>query len=156
MVKPKLEAKLNRRDRDPICFQLFNFGVFISARPVQEEKKQTGNCEYLFPASNNAGFIKDKHVFNTTISKIIIKDVKGVNKDSNAVKFFKVVEIEDRWPITDYNGRLSDSSKIHLLSVKDFTSLEEFLKFGKNNGLSHLIIDNQNNMPDFFINIFYN
>ena len=38
---------------------------------IQEIKKQTGNCEYLFPASNNAGFIKDKHVFNTTISKII-------------------------------------------------------------------------------------
>jgi len=99
-------------------------------------------------------YVYDDEIYE--ISKIIIKDVKGVNKDSNAVKFFKVVEIEDRWPITEYNGRLSDSSKIHLLSVKDFTSLEEFLKFGKNNGLSHLIIDNQNNMPDFFINIFYN
>jgi integrase len=50
---------------------------------IQEIKKQTGNCEYLFPASNNAGFIKDKHVFNTTISKIIrefCKDNKKLQK----------------------------------------------------------------------------
>ena len=90
------------------------------------------------------------------ISKLIIKNVEGVNKIEIVGKYFKSSEIEERWPITEYNGRLSDSLKINLFDVNDFTSLEEFIKFGKNNGLSHLIIDNQSDMPDFFMDIFNN
>jgi integrase len=38
---------------------------------IEDMKKVTGDYEYLFPATNNAGFIKDKHVSSTTISKVI-------------------------------------------------------------------------------------
>ena len=43
----------------------------------------TSDYEYLFPSSNRGGFIEDKHIFNTTISKAILeycKDNKKVQK----------------------------------------------------------------------------
>ena len=90
------------------------------------------------------------------IGKVVMNNVEGVNKSSGIGKFFKMYQVEKEWPITASSKKIIDTGGINLVEPKDFTSLEEFLKFGKNNGLSHLIIDNQNNMPDFFINIFYN
>jgi len=43
----------------------------LSWAVIQEMKKGTGDYEYLFPASNRGGLIEDKHIFNTTISKVI-------------------------------------------------------------------------------------
>tara|TARA_B110000438_G_C15778824_1_gene635355 strand:- start:82 stop:1644 length:1563 start_codon:yes stop_codon:yes gene_type:complete len=90
------------------------------------------------------------------IGKLLLNDVKGVNKSQEIGKFFKVIQIENRWPITESNGKLSSSLKINLLAPEDFTSLKEFIKFGERNGLSHLIIDNDKSTPDFFINVFNN
>jgi len=99
-------------------------------------------------------YAEDKEAYN--ISKLIINDIKGVNKGTKVDEFFKVVEIENRWPITETPGKLSESYEINKFYVKDFNSLEEFIKFGKTNELTHLIIDNSQKMPDFLIDIFNN
>ena len=90
------------------------------------------------------------------ISKLIIEDIKGVNTGTNAVGFFKVVEIENIWPIIKSPGELSKNLKINQFSAKDFSSLDEFIEFGKKNGLTHLVIDNDYNMQDFFIDVYNN
>lgn len=99
-------------------------------------------------------YAEDEEAYN--ISKLVINDIKGVNKGTKVVGFFKVVEIENRWPITVSPGKLSDTFEINRFSVKEFNSLEEFIEFGKKNVLTHLLIDKSQNMPDFFINIFHN
>jgi len=43
----------------------------LSWAVIEEMKGITGDYEYLFPASNRGGFIEDKHIFNTSISKVI-------------------------------------------------------------------------------------
>ena len=90
------------------------------------------------------------------ISKNIIMDVKGVNKGTKTTEFFKPLEIEKKWPILEYTGRLSESFEIKRLSPNQFNSLKEFIEFGKKNELTHLIIDNSQNMPDFLIDVFHN
>jgi len=99
-------------------------------------------------------YMYDDEVYE--ISKIIIKDIKGVNSDSNALKFFKAVEIEDRWPITEYSGPLRESLKIKQLSPEGFSSLVEFIEFGQKNGLTHLVIDNNQNIQTFFVDVYNN
>ena len=90
------------------------------------------------------------------ISKLIIKNIKGVNTGTNAVKFFTVAEIENRWPIIESPGELSKSLKINQFSTKEFSSLDEFIEFGKKNELTHLVIDNNHNMQDFFMDVYHN
>lgn len=90
------------------------------------------------------------------ISKLIIEDIKGVNTGTNAVKFFTVAEIENRWPIIESPGELSKSLKINQFSTKEFSSLDEFIEFGRKNGLTHLVIDNNYSMQDFFMDVYDN
>ena len=90
------------------------------------------------------------------IGKLVLYDVNGVNKNQELGKFFKVIEIENRWPITESNGILKDSLEIKQFEAKDFTSIEEFIEFGERNGLSHLIIEDNSKTPEFLMNVFKN
>jgi hypothetical protein len=99
-------------------------------------------------------YVNDKEIHE--ISKIIIKDVKGLNTGTEVGKYFKSSEIEKRWPITESSGRLSDSLEMNRFNIKDFNSLEEFIKFEKEEELSHIVIDKSQNMPNYFLDIFDN
>ena len=90
------------------------------------------------------------------ISKIIIKDIKGVNDNSIAAQFFKLIEIENGGPIIESAGQISERYKINQIYAKPFTSLDEFIEFGKKEGVTHLVIDNNYNMQDFFIDVYDN
>ncbi len=90
------------------------------------------------------------------ISKLIIGDIKGVNKGTKVVEFFKVAEIEDRWQNTKSPGILWNSFEINRFSINEVNSLEKFIEFGKRNGLTHVVIDKSQSMPDFFVDVFDN
>jgi hypothetical protein len=146
----------------PIFCVISLFGINWIGRNFRNEKLIVGLIfagiiisSLIFLDLKKIDYSYDDEAHN--ISKLVIKDVEGVNQSTTLVgKYFKSSQIENRWPITEYNGKLSGTLKINLVDIKDFTSLEEFLKFGKNNGLSHLIIDNHESKSDLFINIFYN
>ena len=90
------------------------------------------------------------------ISKLIIEDIKGVNTGSIAVKFFKLIEVENGGPIIESAGQISERKKINQIYAKPFTSLDEYIEFGKKEGLTHLVIDKNYNMQDFFIDVYDN
>jgi len=91
-----------------------------------------------------------------SIAKDIIVNVKGVNKGSLVEEYIKQAEIANRWPISTTNGELRNSFEIKRLSIKEYTSLENFVMDGKENGLTHLIIDVNHNIPNYLIDVFYN
>ena len=91
-----------------------------------------------------------------SISKIVIDNVEGVNKNTIVTDYFKVVEIENKWPITETSGRLTEKLEINRLSVENFNSLNEFIEYGKGKKLTHLIIDNEKDMPKFLMDVFNN
>lgn len=91
-----------------------------------------------------------------SIAKDIIVDVKGVNKGSLVEEYIKPAEIANRWPISSTIGELKNPFEIKRLSIKENTSLENFVMSGKEKGLTHLIIDENQKNPDYLIDVFYN
>ncbi|WP_371504448.1 ArnT family glycosyltransferase [Nitrosopumilus adriaticus] len=83
------------------------------------------------------------------ISKIIINDVYGVNKSSKVVEFFKVAEIEKKWSSSEYSGNLRNNYDIVRFSEYDFNDLYEFISFHKDKKLTHIVIDENENMPEY-------
>ena len=61
----------------------------ISWSIIKDVKKVTGKYKHLFPAKNNAGFIKDKHICSTTISKV----VRGYSTKHEKIKKFLARDI---------------------------------------------------------------
>ncbi len=49
---------------------------------IEDLYELTGDSEYLFPASNTGGFIEDKHIHSTTISKVVREYCSGHKKVS--------------------------------------------------------------------------
>jgi hypothetical protein len=96
----------------------------------------------------------DEEAFS--IAKDIIVNVEGVNKGSLVEEYIKQAEIANRWPILSTNGELRDSFEIKRLSIKEYTSLENFIISSNEKGLTHLLIDENHNIPDYFIDVFYN
>ncbi len=128
-------------DHKKLILGIIMFGVIIGSLVFLDDQK--------------IKYQNDKEAYE--ISKIIIKDVKGVNKGADQViKFFKIAEIEDRWQNTKSPGKLMDSFKINRFSIKEINSLEKFVEFEKRNGLTHLIIDKSQSMPDIFVDVFDN
>lgn len=88
------------------------------------------------------------------ISKIIIKDNEGINKGSKISQFVKNIEIQNKWPIIEYTGRLSESYQIKRFTTSGFTNLEDFLEHEKERGLTHLIIDKNSVLPKFLRDVY--
>ena len=98
-----------------------------------------------------------------SIAKDIIVNVEGVNKGSLVGGYIKQAEIANRWPIlsttvTDVTplGTVQRDYEIKRLSIKEHTSLENFIISGKEKGLTHLLIDENHNIPDYILHVFYN
>ena len=96
----------------------------------------------------------DEEAFS--IAKDIIVNVKGVNKGSLVVEYLKPAEIANRWPISSTTEELRNSFEIKRLSINEYTSLEDFVTSGKEKGLTHLILDENQNIPDYLMDVFYN
>ena len=90
------------------------------------------------------------------IGKLVLYDVEGVNQSHEIGKFFKMIQVENKLSMTESNEKIIDTLEINLLQPKNFDSIEKFIEFGKTNRLSHLIIDKDESMPDFLINVFNN
>ncbi len=57
----------------------------------------------------------------------------------------------------DFSGkRIAVYGKITVLHTESFKSLNEFLDYGKNQGLEYLLVDDKKNRSEFLINIFEN
>jgi len=90
------------------------------------------------------------------IAKDIIVNVEGVNKGSLVEEYIKQAEIANRWPILSTTGEYRDSFEIKRLSIKEHTSLENFIISSKEKGLTHLLIDENYNIPDYLLDVFHN
>ena len=71
-------------------------------------------------------------------------------------EYIKQAEIANRWPILSTTGELRDSFEIKRISIKEYTSLENFIISSKEKGLTHLLIDENHNIPDYLLDVFYN
>jgi len=97
-------------------------------------------------------YLNDKESYE--ISKITIKDVKGVNKNTKIVEFFKVVEIENKWSIKDDAVKWNGNFEIKKFPDDQFNNLEELIIYGRDKELTHIIIDESEYMSNYMKEIF--
>jgi hypothetical protein len=145
----------------PIFCVISLFGINWIGRNFKNEKLFVGLIfvgiiisSLVFLDFKKLDYEYDDEAFS--IAKDIIVNVEGVNKGSLVEEYIKQAEIANRWPILSTSGELRDSFEIKRLSIKEHTSLENFIISGKEKGLTHLLIDENHNIPDYFMDVFYN
>ena len=95
------------------------------------------------------------------ISKYVIKTADGINAISPESRYFKTAEVEKKWPnITIPNLEADNpghiSREINRIFAEDFETLNEFLIESKNSGITHLIVDGNENRANFLNSIYKN
>ena len=145
----------------PIFCVISLFGINWIGGKFQSKKLSVGLLvaiiiisSMIFLDMKKLEYESDEEAFS--IAKDIIVNVEGVNKGSLVEEYIKQAEIANRWPILSTNGELRDSFEIKRLSIKEYTSLENFIISSNEKGLTHLLIDENHNIPDYFIDVFYN
>lgn len=86
------------------------------------------------------------------ISKIMIKDVRGINDGSKIVKYFQIVEMENKWPIKETSGDYNKKYLVKIINTNNYDSLEQLLSSEKND-LTHIIVDDSKNYPKYLLDI---
>ena len=89
------------------------------------------------------------------ITKLIINDVKGVNKGPKLIKYIPIVEMENKWPIKETTGEYIKEYSIKTVSTTGYNSLNELIALQKSN-LTHLIVDQDKNNPEYILDILNN
>jgi hypothetical protein len=89
------------------------------------------------------------------IAKYIVRNTTVVNFYSPESQYIKVAEVFRDWPSIPIHTSDGHFEVIMTrISTNGFESIDEFIKNSKNQGLSHIVIDNNSNRPDFLKDIF--
>jgi len=81
----------------------------------------------------------------------IVKIANGVNDYYPEDTYLVAAQLPEKWPAL----RSSIQYKISVSPMEGFDSLKNYIKFGKENGLSHLVVDENQKRPDFIKDVFY-
>jgi len=85
------------------------------------------------------------------IAHNITSIAKGVNDYYPEDSYIRPAEIPAKWPVLS-----SDiPSAISIIPTQGFDSLERYIEFSKNKGLTHLVVDGAKNRPPFMNEVFY-
>jgi O-antigen/teichoic acid export membrane protein len=86
-----------------------------------------------------------------TIDQQVTKIAKGVNDYYPEDSFIAPAQLPEKWPVLES----SIDFKTSIIPTKNFTSLAEYIKFGKGQGLTDLVVDGSKNRPDFLNDVYY-
>lgn len=134
-----IERGSRKFHRKNIILGLMMIGIFFGSLSFLEYKKTDYGLE--------------RDAFN--IAKIILQDVDGIDSSSLVSKYVKTAEISEKWPTRTTpttSGHIPSS--IILFHTDGYDSIKNFIAMSKNEGLTHLVIDNTNK-SDFFNDVFY-
>lgn len=84
------------------------------------------------------------------IDQFIAKTAKSVNRFYPEDNFLKPADLPSNWPVL--KSTLSIQTKI---STDGFYSLEDYIKASRSYGLTHLIVDDKQDRPNFLNYLFY-
>lgn len=82
----------------------------------------------------------------------ITQIAKGVNDYQPEDNYLVSAQLPETWPTL----RSSIQYHISVIPTDGFDSLKEYIKFGKEKGLTHLIVDGNEKRPDFLKKVFHN
>jgi hypothetical protein len=77
--------------------------------------------------------------------------VGGLNYHPTVTQYIGPSEVKEEWPFVFYD----ETRKIKTIKINNYNNLNDFISDNKNE-LTHLIVDNNSNLPDFLKEIFHN
>jgi O-antigen/teichoic acid export membrane protein len=87
------------------------------------------------------------------IASYVDSSTSGINPNSSVSYYLTIAEMKDqKFPLL--STQIPPGPKI--VSTDGFESLSEYIKFGKENGLTHLVLDGSKRSPAFLNDVFYN
>ena len=86
-----------------------------------------------------------------SIAQRITKMANGINDYYPEDAYIAPAQLPEKWPTL----QSSTDFKTSIISTKNFSSLSQYIKSGEKMGLTHLVIDDNKNRPDFLNNVFY-
>jgi hypothetical protein len=89
----------------------------------------------------------------TEVAKFVVKNTNGINDYYPNSKYIKSFELINKWPNVSINPL---PFEISMIPEKGTNSLNDFILSGKGKGLSHLVIDDNLNRPNYLKDIFEN
>jgi len=98
-------------------------------------------------------FSEEKEAYQ--ITQLIINDIKGVNDGPLLIRYFPIVEMQNKWPIKETSGEYVKKYGINIISTSDHNTLNEFL-ISEESNITHLIIDENENNPEYILDILEN
>jgi hypothetical protein len=91
------------------------------------------------------------------IAKYVVAHTTAVNFYSPESQYIKVAEVFRDWPsIPIHTSDGHFDIKMPRVNANEYDNLNEFISNSENIVLSHLVIDNDSNMPNFLIDLFEN
>ena len=84
------------------------------------------------------------------IAQIISKEISGINYHPTETKYIRAAEIPSKWPFSFFD----EDYKIKSISTKNHNNLEKFV-LSYNHDLTHLIVDNNQKLPKFLLDVYY-
>lgn len=125
----------NKFKKSRLFTLIFLLGILLSSVIFLEYKK--------------IDYVHEREAF--IIAQNIVKKTKVINDFYPEAKYVSVATlVESNFPVLS-NSNLPN---IKILSIEKFNSVENFIELGTDKGLTHLIIDNNENRPVFFKEIF--
>jgi len=91
------------------------------------------------------------------IAKDVVKITKGINHYAPDSKWIQIAEISINWPKiplpkeTSYN----QSFETKKISPNDYSSLKDYIKNSKEKGLTHIVVNGEQDNPEFLNDVFY-
>ncbi len=86
------------------------------------------------------------------VAQYVINNTTGINGYDPEDGFVRGMEINEQWP----NLKYSFSNKITIINNVEFNSLKDFIIYENHNGLTHLVIDENENRAPFLKDVYLN
>ena len=93
----------------------------------------------------------DKERELNEFAKSIPVVIGGLNYHPTVTQYIGPSEINEEWPFVFYD----ETRKIKTIKTNNYNNLNDFISNNKNK-LTHLIIDNNSNLPDFLNEVYHN
>jgi len=135
-----IKKYVQKIDRKKIFCVLIIIGIFIVSN--------------IFLDNSKIDYKHQKEAF--VIAQYVTENTDGINFYSPESQFIKVAEVIKNWPKmlpTEISGHEIIMPRF---STNGYDSMKDFIENSKNDGLTHLVIDNNSDRPDFFKSVFKN
>jgi len=129
-----VETYISKFTKKNILILFLIIGILIASVSFYEYKK--------------IDYEKEKEL--NEIARIISNKVSGINFHPTETQYIRATEIPIKWPFLFFE----EEHQIKSISTTNYDNLEDFI-LNSREGLTHLIVDNDSNLPKFLQDVYY-